>query len=193
MGHLFALQVLLQLQTTGQLRGQLHQIIKAGPPAANHQDTWNFWRMVSGALTGWWNQFEYGVWDYFEDPAKSQREFDGWCKGTVADAQEAMDENKGQPMHPYRPATGDRFMFVTMLFMLHPGSRSDRMVCDLCRIPEQTMWTKATFSRLINAMPHLHFPSVRSHAIYVRPGIDEAGVSREELAEEKYKYLRKLG
>jgi hypothetical protein len=54
------------------------------------------------------------------------------------------------------------------------------------------MWTKATFARLIGAIPHMSFPSVRTHAIYVRPGIDEAGVSREELGEEKYRYLRRL-
>lgn len=191
-GHLFAIQVLLALQTTGQLRRQLHEWIKSGPPEAGYHDVWNFWRVAASYLVGWQHQFEYGVWDYFEDTARSQREYEQWNKGTIIDAQEAMQEQKGMPMHPYRPAVGERFMFVTMLFMLQPGGRADRTVCELCRIPEPMMWTKATFGRLISALPNLNYPSVRSHAIYVRPGMDEAGVSREELQDPRYAYLRKL-
>jgi hypothetical protein len=186
----YVLQTFLPMESSTDLRRRVHAMIRESAESATVQDKWNFYRGVTLAIAEQSPTFEYGVWDYVEESGRAEAEFDKWCAGTVQDTRDAAEEEGAVPV--YRQAGGPRFMFVTLLFLMRRGGASDRYVCEMCRIPESSWWTKATFSNMFRSLAGLNFESVRADAIYLRPGSDDGGVTPAELALEQYAYLKKL-
>lgn len=186
----FVLQVFLPLDIASPLRQRLHEIVRATAQRATYADKWNFYRLLSETIGPWAPHFEYGVWDYVEAPELAEAEYQKWCLGTVQDMQDAAEIEAIAAA--YRQSGGPRHMFITLLFLMRRGAASDKYVCEMCRIPEATWWTKETFRGMLSSIAALNFESVRSDAVYIRPGLDERGITGQELALEQYQYLKKL-
>jgi hypothetical protein len=181
---LFALQVFLPLPAADSLRHDLVETVRRMPDQSGFAAKNDAYAHITRLLHAHVGGFTFGVWDYFEDNDVAKREWQQWCEGTEADAREAPAPD------PYR--AGAAQMFVTLLLLMAHGKAADRMMCEACRMPEGTEWTRQTFGRLLAVLPQLNFATVSSDAIYVRPGVMGGGVTAAELGEEHYQYLRKL-
>jgi len=178
------------MESARDLRHTLHAMIARAPVNAGFQEKWGFYRQVSATLAARAGQIVYGVWDYVEESARAQAEYDQWCKGTEDDVEDAEEAAKQVPV--YRQSGGPRFLFVTFLFLMRRGGASDRYICEVCRIPEDFWWTRNTFARMLQSIGGLNFESIRADAVYLRPGHDDGGVTQQELAEPRYRYLKML-
>jgi len=182
---LLAIQVFLGLPEATPLHGHLLQLLHQAPESAHFNQKNNYYRAVAHAMRPFTMQFIRGVWDYVEDPAKAQFEWQDWIQGTMRDAAAPRDDQG-----PYRG--GRSYMFMTMLVLMRKGSVSDRTVCELCRMPEEQMWQRQTMMRIIDGASQLNFSQVRGDALYLRPGLSTGSVTEEELGEEHYEYLNQL-
>ncbi len=181
---LFCIQVFMGLPQAHAFHDELAALLAAAPPGQNFQGKNAFYGRVLEILRPHGMLIERGVWDYVEEPDRAEAEWQSWTQGTVADALEPRAES------PFRG--GRRHVFLTLLFLLGKGGATDRFLCERCRIPDDQMWQKATMMHLLDAVPLMNFSSVRSDAIYLRPGMGAPGVSEEELGEEHYAYLHAL-
>ncbi len=182
---LFALQVFLPMPMADSARHGLVEAIRAMPDQCTFEHKNQGYGRVTAALMPHVPSFAMGVWDYFEEHDRATEEFKQWCEGTEQDARQAPapDPYRGGPLH----------MFATILLLMAHGKAADRMMCEACRMPEGTEWTRQTFARLLSTLPRLNFATVSSDAIYVRPGGSGGGVTAAELGEPHYQYLRRLG
>lgn len=196
-GHtLFVLQVFLPMETTAHLRGWLRGLMAESGERRTRAEERAFFQKAAGALLEQQKDFAYGVWDYVEDAESAAREYQGWTRGTVEDARSAAEERRALTRNapPGRAAAqAGGYMFATFLFLLRKGRAADRIVCEECRMPTEHWFTRGTFGRLLHRIPgQLHYGTVRSSALYVRPGEDDVGISTDELAEPHYEYLKPL-
>ena len=71
-------------------------------------------------------------------------------------------------------------------------SPTDHALSRLCDIPEQHLWRRDVFGRLLGGMSVINFASVISDVMYLIPRDDDWGLTAADLAEEKFHYLRPL-
>ncbi|MFO0676899.1 MAG: hypothetical protein U0169_10210 [Polyangiaceae bacterium] len=184
---LLALQMFFPLPAAEPLRLALQSLVARAPDGASFEAKAAFYRAVVDAIVPWVTVATRGVWDYVEDPGRADDEYRGWCEGTVRDAMEPKPADAGG-----RYRQGQGHTFVTLLFLVKQGSNTDTTICERCRMPEDTYFTRAAFHHILTGIPLLNFATVRGDAIYVRPGEPEQGVLESELAEPHYEYLRAL-
>jgi len=186
---LFALQIFLPLEPTGPLRSHLHGLVRNSSPSDSHTDRRNFHVNVADALLRWPSHFQYGVWDYFDSSEMAQTEYDSWVEGTLDDAAEA--KTKLEADAAYRVEVG-AYMFVTFAMLIEKGSASDTFVSEMCNVPEPDMWKRATFERMLSVPAQINFANLHREVLFIRPGTHPIGVTRTELEDEKYGYLRMI-
>ena len=168
------------------LRHALRARILGHPEAATYDEKWNLYRGAAEELLPHLAHVERGCWDYFDDDARAQRDFKMWCDGMPTE-EGARTAPSGQP-DPYRGEP--RYMTFTMAFLIVQGSPTDSAVSRLCEIPEQDLWRRDVFQRLLQGIGYINFASVKGDVIYVIPGDDAWGLTAEDLTATKFDYLR---
>jgi hypothetical protein len=181
---LFACQLFLPL---GPLRAEFHRIIAAAPartlPAARRA----YYRQIVELLLASAPDFVRGNWDYTDEHDEATREYDAWCRGTIIDARERVDEVSPSS------GSGGRYFFLTLLFLLERGSADDRKLEQATLRPTPaTRWRRATFHELLETVATLDLEALRSDAVYLCPGADELGLTAAELSAARYGYLHRI-
>jgi hypothetical protein len=74
--------------------------------------------------------------------------------------------------------------------LLARGSNSERTLAARCNIDQRHLWHRSVFVSLLHGIRYLNFASVRSDVVYLIPGADEYGLTTEDLASDKFAYLR---
>ena len=91
---------------------------------------------------------------------------------------------------PYR---GDpRYLTFTMALLLQQGSPSDRMVQQLCNIPQAYLWHRDSFARILRGLGQVSFASVKSDVLYLIPRDEGWGLTAQDLTAKKFEYLRQM-
>ena len=184
----FALELCARYEAGGRLHTALRDLLARHPKGAALQQKWQFYGAVVGVLVLGLRLFEMGCWDYFEDDAKATASFDQWCRGMTTEegartAPSGTDPYRGDP----------RFLTFTMAFLMVHDSPCDVAMRRLCEIPEADLWKRATFHKILQGLGVLNFASVVSDVAYLIPRDDGWGLTREDLAQPKFHYLRALG
>jgi hypothetical protein len=109
-----------------------------------------------------------------------------WSEGMTTE-EGARTSPSGQP-DPYRGEP--RYMTFTMAFLIMQDSPCDRAIRALCNIPEQHLWRRDVFERLLKGIGYLNFASVVGDVLYLIPGDDEWGLTAQDLTATKFDYLR---
>ena len=155
-------------------------------PSPGH--LWNLWNQtVTGILrrkAAWMT----GCWDFFEEPAKAQSDFQMWAKGLLT-AEGARKAPSGSA-EPYRGA--ERFMTLTMACLLVKGSVAERTLAGVCNIPEAYLWHRASFERILAGVPHINFAVVDRATLYLIPKEDGWALTAEDMRDPKFQYLRPI-
>lgn len=79
-----------------------------------------------------------------------------------------------------------------MAMLILQGSPTDRLMKALCDVPEASLWRRATFMRILRGLGQVSFASVKSDVLYLIPRDDAWALTAQDLAAEKFAYLRAL-
>jgi hypothetical protein len=79
-----------------------------------------------------------------------------------------------------------------MAFLLLNGSPTDEAVKRVCGIPQNRLWHRATFQRILSGLGALSFASIKSDVAYLIPRGPGWGLTDEDLAQPKFVYLRPI-
>lgn len=186
---IFALELCLELRDGPALAVALADLVHRHPARPTRQDKWALYRRACDLLLGTLPWAAKGCWDYFDDDARARRDYDMWVNGLLTEEGARKVPSNGDA---YRSAAGPFFMTFTMSFLLARGSWTDRTMAAVCDIPQADLWRRATFDRILRAVPTMDFGSVRSDVAYVIPWDGRFALTQEDLADPKFHYLRDL-
>jgi hypothetical protein len=168
------------------LHAVLRAHVRAQPAAMGYQDKWVLYRDARNDLAAALSRVERGCWDYFDDDARAQNDYRMWVNGMLTD--ETARTSPAGPPDPYRG--GPRYMTFTMAFLIVADTETDRAVANLCNIPEQRLWERQSFARILGGLGVINFVSVQSDVLYLIPRDDDWALTSEDMSQEKFKYLR---
>jgi hypothetical protein len=185
---ILAVEICARLVPESPLRAALCEVITRAPPGMSLHQKWNQYQRASQIIVENLHTVERGCWDYFDDDSRARSDYDMWVKGMVT-KEGARLEPSGR-VDPYRGEP--RYLTFTMAMLLVQGSPTDRMMKQLCNIPEQSLWHKETFARILRGMAQISFASVKSDVIYLIPRDDAWSLTMQDLTAKKFEYLRML-
>lgn len=185
---IFALELCLKLIPGSPLRPALQQLILTHPERAGHGHRSLLYRHVTDALLTNLTLADRGCWDYFDDHERATNDFAMWTNGMLTE-EGARKAPSGTP-DPYRPEP--RYMTFTMAMLFVQGSPTDLAVRRLCDIPQQALWNRSSFGRILQGLRAVSFASVVTDVLYLIPGDDAWGLTLQDLAEPKFEYLRQI-
>ncbi len=186
---IFALEVCIRLAHGPDLATRLGELVRTHPPRATRQQKWALYRAACDLIVPALPYAERGCWDYFDDDARARRDYDMWVTGMVTEEGARTSPSNGDP---YRSSPGPFYMTFTMAFLLARGTSTDRMMAQVCDVPQPALWQRGTFARLISAVPTIDFAGVRSDVAYVIPYDGRFALTQEDLAQPKFDYLRPI-
>jgi len=149
---------------------------------------WSMWSSTSNELRRRKASWVSGCWDFWDDAARAQTDFQMWVNGLMTE-EGARKIPSGSPQ-PYR---GDeRFMTITMAALMLTNSAAERTMAGVCNIPEGHLWHAATFERVLSAIPHINFAVVDRATVYLIPKEDGWALTPEDMRATKFEYLRPI-
>jgi hypothetical protein len=187
----FGIQVAVKAFFKDDFRRRLHETVARGEAAQSLNDKRQFWKRITAVLNEAMPVFEYGFWDLIRTDAAEQ-EFETWCseiEGSVATEFEEMSTTVDEVN---RLSADQRYVLVTLAFLVERDSNSDLTLGERCDLPESQWSTRQTFAHLVATIPMLNFANVQADAVYVVPGNDTDGLSNEDLHGGGYEYLEPL-
>ena len=184
---IFAIEVCLPLDAS--LHAKLRSLVVDHPERSGYQEKWQTYRQASQAIRSSAGRLVKGCWDYFDDDGRALRDYDMWVSGMTTE-EGARTEPSGEG-DPYRGTP--RYMTLTMAFLIMKNSPTDLQMSSLCNVPEELLWKRDTFARILDGMGALSFASVKSDVIYVIPGDMGWGLTEDDLQQSKFEYLRPVG
>lgn len=185
---IFSIEVATRIDRAPNLLPLLRSVITDQPHAVGLQQKWELYKRATSGLLGNLGAIERGCWDYFDDHARAERDFQMWLGGMTT-REGARKEPSGRP-DPYRSAP--RYLTFTMTFLMLNPSPTDSAMSALCKIPESQLWRRDTFGRILGGMGIINFASVKSDIMYLIPRDDDWGLTVDDLAMPKFDYLRTL-
>jgi len=186
----FGIQVVVRNFVSDPLRHQLHGLIAQSDSEQSLTDKRTFWKRVTAVLNEAVPAFELGYWDLISE--KGDDEFESWTSEIEGSIATEAEELGTAPDEINRISAEQRYVIVTLLFLVEGGTNSDQTLAERCDIPESEWFTRISFGKLIATIPLLNFANVIADAVYMSPGSEEDGLSIEDLHGGGYEYLKML-
>jgi hypothetical protein len=185
---IFAIELCARLVPESPLRFALAEMISSAPERMSLHQKWMQYQRASQILVENLATVERGCWDYFNDDARALKDFEMWTQGMVTE--EGVRAEPSGLADPYR--SEPRYLTFTMALLILQDSPTDRMMIELCRIPEAYLWHKETIARILRGMAQVSFASVKGDVMYLIPRDDEWALTGQDLSLPKFEYLRML-
>ena len=187
----FGIQIAVKAFFKDPLRQQLAKVIAASDAEQTLFEKRAFWKRVGAVLNEAMPVFELGYWDLIRG-GKAQEEFETWCseiEGALATEREELGTGADEVN---RLSASKDYILFTAAVLVEQGSNSDLTLGERCDLPESEYFTRQTMSRLVAAFPLLNFVNVQADAVYLMPGSEDDGFSKEDLFGGGYEYLKPL-
>jgi len=188
MSSIFSIEVAARMDRAPNLLPLLRSTITDQQASVGLQQKWQAYRRAAEALLGNLGLIERGCWDYFDNHQRAEKDFKMWLGGMTTE-EGARRTPSGAP-DPYRGEP--RYLTFTMTFLIVNPSPTDDALRRLCMIPEQHLWRRDVFGRILGGMGVINFASVQSDVMYLIPRDDDWGLTVDDLIQEKFNYLRVL-
>jgi hypothetical protein len=185
---IFSIEVAARLDRAPHLLPILKSAITDHPHTVGLHQKWQLYKRACDALLANLGHIERGCWDYFDNHERAENDFKMWLGGMTTE-EGARRQPSGKP-DPYRGEP--RYLTFTMTFLIVRPSPTDHALSLLCKIPEPYLWRRDVFARLLGGMGVINFASVKSDVMYLIPRDDNWGLTVDDLAQEKFHYLRAL-
>jgi hypothetical protein len=188
MSSIFSIEVAARLDQVPNLLPTLRSAITDQSMAVGLHEKWQCYRRATEALLGSIGAIERGCWDYFDNHQKAETDFKMWLGGMTTE--EGARQQPSGKMDIYRGEP--RYMTFTMTFLMVRPSPTDSAMERLCSIPQPHLWRRDVFGRILQGMGVINFASVKSDVMYLIPRDDDWGLTVDDLAQQKFHYLRML-
>jgi hypothetical protein len=186
--NIFAIELCMRLEPGSRLRQQLKDVVAKHPLDSTPGLKWEMLRTVSDKLAENAHLFERGCWDFFDDDGRALSDYEMWTNGMVTE-EGARKEESGKPgQTDSRP----RYMTFTVALLLKANTACARDLETLCDIPEDDLWRRETFVKILRGLRRVTFAAVKSDVLYLIPRDEGWGLTAEDLEHEKFEYLRKV-
>lgn len=183
---IFAMELCLLMPPDGTLRQDLVRLVSRHPQRSDPAQKWELYKRIAERLLQDLHLADQGCWDFFDDDAKARADHQMWSNGMITEeAVRPEPSGEGSDDDP-------RFMTYTMSFLIVQGAASERALARLCEIPQAKLWRRETFEHLLRGLRTLSFGSVVSDVSYVIPRDAPWGLTRQDLQDPKFHYLRKI-
>ena len=182
----FALEMCLRFDA--ELTAGLRAMLTAETSNPSPRHLWHLWSQAATGILQRRAAWRTGCWDFWEEPAKAQTDFQMWVKGLMTE--EGARKAASPAPEPYRGS--ERFMTITMACLLVKGSAAERAMAGVCDIPEAYLWHQASFDRILRGIPHINFSVVDRATLYLIPKEDDWALTPEDLRDPKFEYLRPI-
>lgn len=182
--NVFAIELCLRMLPDDRLRYDLHDLIRNHPAATTPGKKWGMLKHATELLLEADDRFEKGCWDFFNEDSKARSDYDMWCNGMITE-EGARKEPSGDPKDGEQ-----RYMTFTISLLLQDDTHSSRQLMRLCEIPQPDLWKRKTFIKILSGLTCVSFAAVKSDVLYLIPGDDRWGLTRQDLAHSKFHYLR---
>jgi hypothetical protein len=170
----------------------LHAILRghatSQPAALGYHEKWVAYRNCQSDLLANLDRVDRGCWDYFNDDERAKRDFEMWVRGMTTD--ETARTTPSGPADPYRD--DPRYMTFTMALLIAQDTPTDAALFNLCNVPEDKLWEKAVFTRILQGLGIVNFASVKGDVMYVIPRDEEYALTTGDMSNDKFAYLRPL-
>lgn len=185
---IFAIELCARLVPESPLRAGLAEVIAGAPEKLSLHQKWMQYQRASQLLFESLSLVERGCWDYFNDDGRALKDYDMWTNGMLTE--EGVRPGPSGLPDPYRAEP--RYLTFTMAMLIAQGSPTDRMMIQVCSIPQQYLWHKETIARILRGMAQISFASVKSDVMYLIPRDDAWALTPQDLQHPKFEYLRML-
>jgi hypothetical protein len=170
----------------------LHAILRehatAQPAALGLHEKWVAYRNCEADLLANLDRVDRGCWDYFNDDERAKSDFEMWVRGMTTD--ETARTAPAPAVDPYRD--DPRYMTFTMALLIAQDTPTDRALFQLCNVPQDKLWEKAVFTRILQGLGIVNFASVKGDVMYVIPRDEGYSLTTDDMSNEKFAYLRPL-
>ena len=187
----FGVQIVVKAFFKDPLRKKLADVIANSSAEQTLFEKRAFWKRVAAVLNEAMPVYELGYWDLIRG-GSAQEEFETWCseiEGALASEGEEMGKDADEVN---RLSANKDYILFTAAVLVEQGSNSDLTLGERCDLPESDYFTRQTFGKLMASFPLLNFANVRADAVYLMPGSEEDGFSKEDLFGGGYEYLKPL-
>jgi hypothetical protein len=187
----FGVQIVVKAFFKDPLRKQLADVIAHSSAEQTLFEKRAFWKRVAAVLNEAMPVYEMGYWDLIRG-GRAQEEFETWCseiEGALASESEEMGKDADEVN---RLSANKDYILFTAAVLVEQGSNSDLTLGERCDLPESEYFTRQTFGKLMASFPLLNFANVQADAVYLMPGSEEDGFSKEDLFGGGYEYLKPL-
>ena len=189
MGHsILALELCLRLTEKSRLRDELHRLVASHPTATGPREKSELVKRASELLVENDYLFEMGCWDFFDDSEKALEDYQMWSNGMITE-EGARTRPSG---FPERYGGEPRYMTFTIALLLATNRGTERALAKVCEIPQDSLWSKESFRRVLRGLADVDFAFVKSLVIYLIPGEEDWGLTADDLKDPKFEYLRKI-
>jgi hypothetical protein len=185
---IFAMELCFALLPGSSLGAGIRHAITSHPERAAADERSRFYRYVTDLLLHHLTLADRGCWDYFDDPSRTERDYQGWSE--MLTTQQGL--RKGPSQSTDAPTSSPRYLTFTMAMLLVNGAPTDRALAGVCDVEESDLWRRSTFARILRGVQAMSFASVVSDVAYLVPGDATWGFTAEDLAQPKFQYLRKV-
>ena len=187
----FGVQIVVKAFFKDPLRKKLADVIANSSAEQTLFEKRAFWKRVAAVVNEAMPVYELGYWDLIRG-GRAQEEFETWCseiEGALASEGEEMGKDADEVN---RLSANKDYILFTAAVLVEQGSNSDLTLGERCDLPESGYFTRQTFGKLMASFPLLNFANVRADAVYLMPGSEEDGFSKEDLFGGGYEYLKPL-
>lgn len=184
---ILAVEVCARMDQARGLHASLVGRLRAQPANATLQQKWQYHAETSAELLANISAFELGCWDYFDDDTRAQADFKMWVNGMISEegarpGPSGADPYRGEP----------RYLTYTMAFLMAQGSETDQVARATCHIPENQLWARGSFVRILSNINRLSFASIKGDVAYVIPRDPLWALTPQDLQDPKFHYLRRI-
>jgi len=184
----FAIELCYRLEPGSSFQHNVRAALLRLPAMMRPQEKWEFYHWLAQSMEANLGAAETGCWDFWDDEQKAKDDFAMWSNGMITE-EGARPTPSGQP-DPYR---GDaRYLTITVSWLLRRFSPSELAMAALCKVPQQHLWRRATFARILGGMRSISFASVKADVVYLLPRDNDWGLTAADLAHQKFHYLRRI-
>ena len=183
-----AFEICAKFEPNGRLHTNLHGLLRNHPANATLQQKWQFYAAAAHEIATSFALVDRGCWDYYDDNERALADYDQWVNGMVT---EEGARNQPSGGDPYRGEP--RYLTFTMAFLIVRDSPCDLAIRQLCEIPDDMLWHRTSFLRILGGMRMLNFASIKSDCAYLIPRDNGWGLTQQDLAQSKFDYLRPIG
>lgn len=183
---IFAMELCFRFDPS--LLATLREHVKSHPVALGLHEKWVAYRNLESDLLANLHRVERGCWDYYNDDARAQHDYQMWVHGMMTD--ETARTTPSGSADAYRDAP--RYMTCTIAFLIVQDTPTDHAVFNLCNFPQDRLWQRATFEKILQGLGVVNFASIRSDIMYVIPRDEDWSLTSEDLSDNKFEYLRPL-